>query len=102
MNECSACKQDFAGVSGFDAHRRGEYPQTGPSDYLDRFRLNLVPRDEDYRPEFGRRCTTPDELRAAGWRQDGFGRWRQPVPPEDAARLASLRNREPRRRPPRG
>ena len=76
MNLCSACGEDFSGVSDFDSHRVGKFPQTGPADYLDRVRAGLV--DEDWKPSFGRRCLDGDEMTAKGWELDGRGRWASP------------------------
>jgi hypothetical protein len=78
LNECSTCRLDFASLSAFDAHRVGKYPQTGPSEYRDRLATGLVPVDEDWRPEHGRRCLSEDELRERGFRTDKRGRWRRP------------------------
>ena len=81
MNLCGRCQLDFTGVTDFDSHRIGKFPQTGPADYLDRVRAGLV--DDDWRPELGRRCLDEDELIAKRWFLDKHGRWshprRQPV-----------------------
>lgn len=76
MNECSACGLDFTGGPDFDSHRLGLYPQSGPSEYLDRVRAGLVA--EDWRPELGRRCLEADEMAAKGWFTDRHGRWSHP------------------------
>ena len=76
MNLCSACLSDFTGVSDFDSHRVGKFPQSGPADYLDRVRAGLV--DEDWRPELGRRCLEADELTRKRWFLDRHGRWSHP------------------------
>lgn len=79
LNECSTCGLDFASLSAFDARRVGKYPQTGPTEYLNRLAQDLVPADEDWRPEFGRRCLDPSELRERGFTRDKRGRWRRPA-----------------------
>jgi hypothetical protein len=76
LNLCSACGLDFTGVSDFDSHRLGDYPQTGPADYLDRVRAGLT--DEDWRRALGRRCLEADELTAKRWFLDRHGRWSHP------------------------
>ena len=82
MNVCSACGQDFGSLSAFDAHRLGKYPQTGPSEYLERLRIGLTAAD--WTPEQGRRCLEPEEMTGRGWKQDPNGRWRTPGPDGDA------------------
>lgn len=77
-NQCSACGLDFTGVSDFDSHRIGKYPQTGPADWLDRIRAGLLDPGEDWRAELGRRCLETDELEQAGWYRDRHGRWSHP------------------------
>ena len=47
MPYCPTCREPFQSQSLFDAHRVGKY-------------------DPDER-----RCLTPDEMRAKGWRHDG-------------------------------
>ena len=79
LNLCTACGHDFGGITLFDRHRVGEYPQTGPADYRDRLTLGLVPKDEDWKPAFGRRCLDTEEMLAKGWHQDPKGRWRLPL-----------------------
>jgi hypothetical protein len=79
LNECPTCGLDFASLSAFDQHRVGKYPQTGPAEYRDRLARRLVPTDEDWRPEFGRRCLDEFELRERGFRVDMRGRWRRPA-----------------------
>jgi hypothetical protein len=80
VNLCCTCGLDFTGLRDFDSHRRGKYPQSGPSEYLDRLRDGLIEPDEHdpRRDDHGRRCLEADELAAAGWVQDRFGRWSHP------------------------
>jgi len=60
MNLCTTCGEDFGSVESFDAHRVGNYPQRGPSEYEGSI--------EDWTPERGRRCLTVDEMeRARPW-----------------------------------
>ncbi len=82
MNICSACGEDFGSLSAFDAHRLGKYPQTGPSEYLERLRLGLT--DADWTPDQGRRCLEPEEMLSKDWHQDRNGRWRTRGPDGDA------------------
>jgi hypothetical protein len=70
VNTCTSCGEDFGSVSAFDAHRIGNYPQRGPSEYTGTL--------ADWVPRKGRRCLTVEELLARGWLRDGRGRWRQP------------------------
>lgn len=69
LNECSGCGKDFASLEPFDAHRLGEYPQTGPSEYVGPI--------EDWTPKKGRRCLTTEEMESLEkpFVQDGRGRW---------------------------
>jgi hypothetical protein len=76
LNECTACRLDFASLRAFDLHRIGAYPQTGPSEYLDRMRAGLVDPLVDWRPELGRRCRDGDELVEVGLELDERNRWR--------------------------
>jgi len=62
VNLCRSCTQDFAGVGLFDAHRTGAHSH-----------LWSVERED------GRRCLSPDELEARGWRLDSRGRWSDPA-----------------------
>ena len=61
-SQCMGCEQTFSGMTLFDAHRRGEYPN--------------------------RRCITPEEMREIGWREVR-GTWRGPAPtrPPDFIRV---------------
>ena len=79
LNECGACGRDFGSLGAFDQHRVGKYPQTGPAEYRDRLARGLVPDDEDWRPELGRRCLDESELRERGFTLDKHGRWRRPA-----------------------
>jgi hypothetical protein len=79
LNQCSACRLDFASLSAFDAHRVGKYAQAGPAEYVDRLARGLVPAEEDWRPEFGRRCLDVCDLRERGFTLDNRGRWRRPA-----------------------
>lgn len=53
---CGECKEPFQSQGLFDAHRVG------------RFEPPTKPPKQDPGP---RRCLTPDEMRAKGWRHDG-------------------------------
>jgi hypothetical protein len=81
-------------VSAFDAHRAGDYPQRGRSEYTGPL--------ADWEPGKGRRCLTAQELTERGWARDGRGRWRQP---SDGAPWASSQDQvttQRRRQPPTG
>jgi hypothetical protein len=67
VNLCRTCGEDFASVPAFDEHRVGVYDY----DFADGMRMD-PPRDD------GRRCLGVDELEAAGWRKDRWGRWHLP------------------------
>ena len=69
--ECSACGKDFASQQYFERHF------VGTSDYL------WSPERPD-----GWRCLSTEELRAKGYEQDQYGRWRNA---RNAARGRSLR-----------
>jgi hypothetical protein len=58
VSHCTSCGLTFRSAHGFDKHRIGAYSSAPPA--------------------YGRRCLTPDELRARGYEPDGKGRWRQP------------------------
>lgn len=75
VNLCSACGRDFGSVKAFDKHRVGDYPQTGPADYLDRMRVGLIPDHDEWDRSMGRRCLDEAEMRAAGFAQNSSGRW---------------------------
>ena len=62
-NYCRSCKQDFAGITLFDAHRIGKH------EYL------WSPERED-----GRRCLEIDEMLERGWSRDKWNRWHGPPP----------------------
>jgi hypothetical protein len=79
MNLCRSCNKDFGSLSAFDAH------------WLGKHEYRWSPELED-----GRRCLDSEELTEKGWKQDRYGRWRQPI---DAKAL--LRLRETRRAPAR-
>lgn len=64
MNVCGACGLDFSSLRAFDGHRVGRHG------YSLREGLALVPARED-----GRHCLVAHELVAAGFAQDGRGRW---------------------------
>jgi hypothetical protein len=66
MNECSSCGRDYGSLRAFDAHRLGQYPQRGPSEY--------VGPVEGWTPEKGRRCMTTEELEEAGFIRNAYGR----------------------------
>jgi hypothetical protein len=89
MNLCTGYGQDFASVTAFDAHRVGKFPQTGPAEYQDRRSRGLVPLDEDWKPEHGRRCLDTNEMLAVGWRKDRRGRWQHPRRILEPARIAA-------------
>jgi hypothetical protein len=72
MNFCTTCGLDFASVAAFDAHRVGKHAYTFSEG------LRMDPPRED-----GRRCLDPDEMKRAGWKRDGRGRW---VDPKEARR----------------
>jgi hypothetical protein len=72
MNLCTTCGEDFGSVESFDAHRVGNYPQKGPSEYKGSI--------EDWTPSRGRRCLTVDEMERGTFRRRQFvrnarGRW---------------------------
>jgi hypothetical protein len=95
-NQCSACGLDFTGISDFDSHRIGKYPQTGPADWLDRVRTGLVDIADDWYPEFGRRCLDTDEMEQAGWYPDRHGRWSHPRRLRKRVGVAQNRSEAPR------
>jgi hypothetical protein len=64
MNVCGACGRDFSSIRAFDSHRVGRHA------YLHAEGLKMHPSRDD-----GRRCLTEDELHAAGFAQNGRGRW---------------------------
>jgi hypothetical protein len=68
VNLCRACEEDFASVAAFDEHRVGDHEFT--------FREGLERIPPSYE---GRRCLSPDEIEAAGWKRDRWGRWRLPA-----------------------
>lgn len=78
MNLCTGCRKDFATEHSFDAHRVGNFPQKGPSEYVNRMSAGLVDPLLDWKPSFGRRCLDDEELAKAGWRTDRHGRWASP------------------------
>ena len=67
MNLCRSCGHDFASVRAFDAHRTGKHAYT----YVEGLQ-SRAPRTD------GRRCLTPDEMKAADWERDRWGRWVHP------------------------
>jgi hypothetical protein len=83
VNLCAGCGQDFASVAAFDAHRVGRYPQIGPSEYQDRRVRGFVPLNEDWQPDYGRRCLDVSDLVQRGFVLDKRGRW---VHPREARR----------------
>jgi hypothetical protein len=58
MNLCVACGEDFGSTTAFDAHRVGQHAYS-------------------FAPEHpgGRRCLTPVEMRAKGFKKNTRGRW---------------------------
>ncbi len=56
---CSVCGEAFGGVTAHDLHRVGELPEYAPVGEAAKHR----------------RCLTPSEMRAAGLKRDGRGRW---------------------------
>ena len=64
MNYCTTCREDFATVPSFDAHRVGDH---GPGEYKGPI--------EDWQPNLGRRCLDVEEMEARGFRRDRHGRW---------------------------
>jgi hypothetical protein len=91
VNLCVSCGLDFGSVEAFDAHRVGRFPSTGPSEYVDRLRIGLVPYD-DWQPEFGRRCLEEMELRASRrFVCNDAGRWTLLQPLTRARKLARAR-----------
>lgn len=77
MNICTTCGLDFADENSFDDHRVGNH------DYLYLEGLRMEPPRED-----GRRCLGLDEIEAAGWRHDRYGRWKSPAAHPLMARVA--------------
>lgn len=72
MNLCTTCGEDFGSVEAFDAHRVGNYPQRGPSEYEGAI--------EDWTPARGRRCLTVAEMESGAFQARQFvrnarGRW---------------------------
>jgi hypothetical protein len=67
MNVCRSCGRDFASARAFDAHRTGKHAYT----YAEGLQFQ-EPRTD------GRRCLTPDEMKATGWERDRWGRWVHP------------------------
>jgi hypothetical protein len=72
MNLCSACGEDFGSLESFDAHRVGNYPQRGPSEYEGAI--------EDWTADKGRRCLTVEEMESGTLQSRQFvhnrrGRW---------------------------
>jgi hypothetical protein len=55
---CSRCGELFRNTGGFDRHRYGKYAAEPP--------------------QYGRRCRTPAELLAAGWKRNADGFWMRP------------------------
>lgn len=84
MNYCTACKQDFGSVSGFDAHRVGKHAYTYSEG------IQMEPMRED-----GRRCLTSTEMAEKGWNLDSHHRWRLPSDEKALARLGKLRSAAP-------
>jgi hypothetical protein len=74
-NGCRSCRQDFASISLFDAHRAGNH------DFTYSEGVKMEPMRED-----GRRCLDADEMRAKGWTLDARGRW---CNPKESARVSS-------------
>ena len=74
-NLCRRCRQDFASLRLFDAHRVGLHEFTFSEG------LAFEPPRED-----GRRCLDTDEMCARGWHLNEQGRW------SDPARAARTRN----------
>ena len=76
-SECIGCGLSFTGVSSFDAHR------VGPHGYCATCNPNAlepapVCQKGSQHRWFGsplRRCLTPSDMTAAGWRQDDAGLW---------------------------
>ena len=73
-NGCRACREDFASVGLFDAHRVGVHAYTYSEG------VKMEPMRED-----GRRCLDAEEMRAKGWALDRSGRW---CNPEASAKMA--------------
>jgi hypothetical protein len=72
MNLCTTCGEDFGSVESFDAHRVGNYPQRGPSEYEGSL--------EAWTPDKGRRCLTVEEMESGSFQgrqfvRNGRGRW---------------------------
>jgi hypothetical protein len=72
-NECGACGLDFTSLTAFDVHRVGKHGYS----YSEGVKMD--PMRED-----GRRCRTPDELKALGMTQNAAGRWSLPGPDQNA------------------
>ena len=66
---CSGCRQDFASLTAFDAHRVGKHDVLFGAEHLN-----------------GRRCLDEDELVAKGFRLNNRGRWSN-RPPRDELTL---------------
>jgi hypothetical protein len=95
MNLCRVCGDDFASARAFDAHRIGKHAYT----HVEGLQLGEPRMD-------GRRCLTGDEMRAAGWERDRWGRWVHPqalrnrprktsYPPPDSRGLVARAERVP-------
>jgi hypothetical protein len=72
MNLCTTCGEDFGSIESFDAHRVGNYPQRGPSEYEGSI--------EEWTADKGRRCLTVEEMESGSFRsrqfvRNGRGRW---------------------------
>jgi hypothetical protein len=62
MNLCTACGEDFASVSLFDAHRVGKHAYLYDQAHPD-----------------GRRCLGTAEMNERGWTKNRWGRWSNPA-----------------------
>ena len=79
MNLCVSCGLDFTGVRDFDAHRVGAHAYT----YAEGLRMKSSRED-------GRRCLDVDDLQAAGWFLDRYGRWSHPSRRRTRERASAL------------
>ena len=66
--ECRACNETFRNITNFERHRVGIHTNQGP--------------------DYGRRCLSPDEMKADGMRMID-GAWRGEALPDDVLRRIS-------------
>jgi hypothetical protein len=82
VNLFCACGEDFNSVGLFDRHRVGRHAY----DFVEGLELGV---------EDGRRCLDTREMRNAGWRLNGRGRWIDPARAGRARHIGSAKRRGP-------